>query len=64
MISRKTTIDNSVKYILQSEQIQKIDSKPNTIKKSVIRNQKSHKAIKNFLQIDQHQFLTLLNHEK
>ena len=49
MTLRKTTIDNSVKYIPQTEQFQERNIKPNTIKNISFpkkHNKKLHKTIK------------------
>ena len=53
MVLRKITIDNSVKYIVLSEQTRETDSKPNTIKSTSLnckQNEKVSQNNKNFLQ--------------
>ena len=61
MALRKTTIDNSVRYIPKNEQTKEI--KQNTImSKSTPRTQKkTHKTIKNSLTMWQHKVLVSLN---
>ena len=49
MVVRKITIDNSVRFILRSEQIKERDIEPKTIKAGYlprIQNKKIHKTIK------------------
>ena len=62
MTLRKTTFDNSVRYIPKHEQTEEI--KQNTIKKKeTFRKQKNifHKTIKNTLIMWQHKHLVSLN---
>ena len=47
MTLRKITIDNSVKYIPQSEQTQERDSKPNTIKNNSLPRKQNKKLSQN-----------------
>ena len=58
MVLNKTTIDNSVRYILKTEQTKKRDVKPKTIKPGSLprkQNKKIHKTIKSSLIMFQHQ---------
>ena len=47
MTSRKITVDNSLKYIPQSEQTQERDSKPNTIKNNSLPRKQNINSSKN-----------------